>query len=374
MARIEVNTIAENIDTMSNSLKQTLNLDVPTDKRSAWYMLMYPVAFLAHVMMERQQIQADKMNIYKCSGFDLDDMLAGNANFRRKNPSFASVDIKLIGGTGVILEVGDIVLEAKDGILYYLNQAGTLNTDGYFSFICEVPGAIGNKNIGDIIKFVKIKNGVYDFVQDEASAGGQDEESDNDYINRWQLSKIDSYWNIDGIYSEVLMVNGVESVNVTQNYEMFDVGGMKPKSLSVVVQGGKDEDIAAAIFKKNDYVTETLGTEMVMVKDLQGIERIVKFYRPDKIDMNFKISYTTAPGVTVTVGELEALIIKYLKSLKIGSYITSDDCQKQYIRPLYGTDKLLNIDITFKRKTEAVYENVLKLNFDEVVNDAVLEI
>ena len=373
MARIEVNTIAENIEMMSDSLKESLNLDIPVDKRSAWYTLMYPIAFLARVKEERQQIQADKMKVFKCSGFDLDDILAGNFDFRRKNPSFATVDIKLIGGTGVVLEVGDIVLEAKDGILFYLNEAGTLNTEGYFEFICEVSGTVGNKGIGDIVKIVKIKNGVYDFIQDEASAGGQDEESDNAYINRWQLSKIDSYWNIDGIYSEVLMVDGVESVNVNQNYEMEEVAGMKPKSLSVVVQGGKDEDIAAAIFKKNDYITETLGDVEVLVPDLQGEERIIRFYRPKSTDINFKISYITVPGIKITIGVLENLVLEYFKSLKIGSYITSDDCQKQYIRSVYGTDKLLNIDITFKRVSESTYNNVLKLNFDEVVKNGILE-
>ena len=373
MARIEVNTIAENIEMMSDSLKESLNLDIPVDKRSAWYTLMYPIAFLARVKEERQQIQADKMNVFKCSGFDLDDILAGNFDFRRKNPSFATVDIKLIGGTGVVLEVGDIVLEAKDGILFYLNEAGTLNTEGYFEFICEVSGTVGNKGIGDIVKIVKIKNGVYDFIQDEIAAGGQDEETDNAYINRWQLSKIDSYWNIDGIYSEVLMVDGVESVNVNQNYEMEEVAGMKPKSLSVVVQGGKDEDIAAAIFKKNDYITETLGDVEVLVPDLQGEERIIRFYRPKSTDINFKISYITVPGIKITIGELENLVLEYFKSLKIGSYITSDDCQKQYIRSVYGTDKLLNIDITFKRVSESTYNNVLKLNFDEVVKNGILE-
>lgn len=373
MARIEVNTIAENIDMMSDSLKESLNLDIPVDKRSAWYILMYPIAFLARVKEERQQIQADKMNVFKCSGFDLDDILAGNFDFRRKNPSYATVNIKLIGGSGVVLEVSDIVLETKDGILFYLNEAGILNTEGYFEFICEVSGTIGNKDIGDIVKIVKIKNGVYDFVQDEASAGGQDEETDNAYINRWQLSKIDSYWNIDGIYSEILMVDGVESVNVNQNYEMEEVDGMKPKSLSVVVQGGKDEDIAAAIFKKNDYVTETLGDVEVIVTDLQGEDRIIKFSRPKTTDVNFKISYITVPGVKITIGELENLVLEYFKSLKIGSYITSDDCQKQYIRTIYGTDKLLNIDITFKRVSESTYNNVLKLNFNEVVENGILE-
>ena len=73
MARIKVNTVQDNMNILNNELKTLLKADYSNDKRSAWYMLMYPVARLLREKMERQQIQADKMNLLNCEGIEIDE-------------------------------------------------------------------------------------------------------------------------------------------------------------------------------------------------------------------------------------------------------------------------------------------------------------
>lgn len=374
MARINVNTVQDNMNILNNELKTLLKDDFSNDKRSAWYMLMYPVARLLREKMERQQIQAEKMNLLNCEGIEIDEHLANSPFFfKRKQESQATVKIELIGGVNVTLETGDVIVEANDGTRYTLSENGTLNDRTTFEFTCDTAGEQGNKEVGSIIKLVKVVNGVYDFKQNEIAAGGQEQESDNDYIERWFLSRNESEWNLDGIRAEVLKQEGVKSVYADENKTMqVDSKGLEPKSIVLIVDGGRNEDIANAIWKKKDQAIQMNGDTIVTVKDNQGIDREIRFYRPKKREVQVKIEFQKADGVNILEENLRNIVKEYIKSVKVGEYITSYKCESEFIRTVYSADKLLNVDITFKFKETPgiVFEKVLKLRFNEVAEYA----
>lgn len=374
MARITVNTVQDNMNILNNELKTLIKDDFSNDKRSAWYMLMYPVARLLREKMERQQIQAEKMNLLNCEGIEIDEHLANSPFFfKRKQESKATVNIELIGGLNVPLEIGDVIVEANDGIRYTLSENGILNNKTTFKFECDIAGEQGNKEIGSIIKLVKVVNGVYDFKQNELAAGGQEQESDNEYIERWFLSRNESEWNLDGIRAEVLKQEGVKSVYADENKTMtVDSKGLEPKSIVLIVDGGRNEDIANAIWKKKDQAIQMNGDTVVTVKDNQGIDREIKFYRPKKREVQVKIEFQKADGVNILEENLRDIVKEYIKTVKVGEYITSYKCESEFIRTVYSADKLLNVDITFKFKETPgiVFEKVLKLRFNEVAEYA----
>lgn len=370
MARVKVNSIQENINILNDELKNLLKDDFDNDKRSAWFMLMYPVARLVREKMERQQAQIDKMNLLNCEGIEIDEHLANSPFFfKRKQQSKATVNIELIGGLNIALEKGDVIVEANDGTRYILSENGFLNNKTTFKFECEVAGEQGNKETGTIIKLVKVVNGVYDFKQNETAQGGQEQETDNAYIERWFLSRNDSVWNIDGIQSELLKLDGVKSAMVDENYEMTtNSKGLEGKSIVAIVDGGRDEDIALAIWKKKDQAIKTIGDTCKIIRDNQGNERKICFYRPKKKGVKVKISFTVAQGENILEDNLLGIVKEYIKNVKVGEYITSYKCESEYIRLVYPADKLLNIDISFKFSETAgeQYEKVLKLAFNEV--------
>lgn len=369
MARVIVNTVQDNMNILNNELKSLLKDDYSNDKRSAWFMLMFPVARLMRVKMERQQIQADKMNLLNCEGIEIDEHLAnGPFFFKRKQESKATVNIELIGGLNVPLEIGDVIVEANDGTRYTLSENGTLNNKTTFKFECDIAGEQGNKEIGSIIKLVKVVNGVYDFKQNEVAAGGQEQETDNAYIERWFLSRNESEWNLDGIRAEILKQEGVKSVYADENKTMeTDSKGFQPKSVAIIVDGGRDNDIAEAIWRKKDTAIQTNGDTVVNVKDSQGISREIKFYRPRKRKVKVSIEFTKADGVNILYQNLVNIVKEYLANIKVGEYITSYKCESEYIRAIYGADKLLNIDISFKFADDSgAFNKVVKLGFNEV--------
>ena len=362
------------MNVLNNELKSLLKDDYSNDKRSAWFMLMFPVARLMRVKMERQQIQADKMNLLNCEGIEIDEHLANSPFFfKRKQESKATVNIELIGGLNVPLEIGDVIVEASDGTRYTLSENGILNNKTNFKFECDIAGEQGNKEIGSIIKLVKVVNGVYDFKQNEVAAGGQEQETDNAYIERWFLSRNESEWNLDGIRAEILKQEGVNSVYADENKTMtVDSKGLEPKSIVLIVDGGRNEDIAKAIWKKKDHAIQMNGDTVVTVKDNQGIDREVRFYRPKKREVQVKIDFQKADGVNILEENLRDIVKEYIKSVKVGEYITSYKCESEFIRTVYSADKLLNVDITFKFKETPgiVFEKVLKLGFNEVAEYA----
>lgn len=369
MARVKVNSVQENINILNDELKNLLKDDFDNDKRSAWFMLMYPVARLVREKMERQQAQIDKMNLLNCEGIEIDEHLANSPFFfKRKQQSKATVNIELIGGLNIALEKGDVIVEANDGTRYVLAENGLLNNKTTFRFECDVAGEQGNKETGAIIKLVKVVNGVYDFKQNEVAAGGQEQETDNAYIERWFLSRNESEWNLDGIRAEILKQEGVKSVYADENKTMeTDNKGFQPKSVAIIVDGGRDNDIAEAIWRKKDTAIQTNGDTVVNVKDSQGISREIKFYRPRKRKVKVSIEFTKADGVNILYQNLVNIVKEYLANIKVGEYITSYKCESEYIRAVYGADKLLNIDISFKFADDSgAFNKVVKLGFNEV--------
>jgi baseplate J-like protein len=357
------------MNVLNNELKTLLKDDYSNDKRSAWFMLMFPVARLLREKMERQQMQIDKMNLLNCEGKEIDEHLANSPFFfKRKQESKATVNIELIGGLNVALEKGDVVVEANDGIRYTLSENGTLNDKTTFKFQCDLAGEQGNKEVGSIIKLIKVVNGVYDFKQNEIAAGGQEQETDNAYIERWFLSRNDSVWNLDGIRAEVLKQDGVKSVYADENKEMAtNSKGIEGKSVVIIVDGGRNEDIAQAIWRKKDQAIKTIGDTCVNVTDTGGIERQICFYRPRKIGINVNIDFTVANGVNILRENIINIVKEYLKSVKVGDYITSYKCESEFIRTIYPADKLLNIDITFKiANIQGNFSKFIKLGFNEV--------
>ncbi|MBP9477535.1 MAG: baseplate J/gp47 family protein [Sebaldella sp.] len=368
MARIEVNTLAENQNIMFDEFRKLLGDKVTNDPRSALYMLLFPISLLARHKNEKIQTLADKMNVTKCEGSELDDILNSNLSFPRKNPNYATVFITLRGGLGVQLYAGDLIIEAKDGTQYTLIEDGILNNSGKFKFECNMFGIIGNKEAGEIIKFVKIKSGIYDLLNDTQSAGGQEEETDNEYLQRWYLSKKDGAWNIDAIQSALLKLNGVSSVFVDENHENTKVNDMDPKSILIVVAGGDADEIAQTIWLKKDQSIATMGDIQKTVLDNQGNLREINFYRPSKIDIEYKIDFKLVDGNTITSTDLNKLVENYINNIQLAGYLTSYDCESNYIRVVYDNTKLLNIDVYFKRKEDTEYSKVLKLKYNEVAN------
>lgn len=322
-------------------------------------------------MLEVEKSQAlkdfeDKLSIYKCTGQDLDDLL-GNFLFPRKQATVSTGQWKTINSTpNTIVPIGALTLERSiDGVTYKNTNQVTINGlgEGIFDIQCETTGAIGNCEIGKIDKVKTPVSGIVTGSNLNTIENGQDQETDLEYLDRYRDTRSsEAYWNLDGIYSEILKVNGVKSAYVDCNRtNVTDSNGWLPHSRVYVVDGGTDLDVAQAIYRKTDRAIEENGDVEIPVKDLQGNDRIVRFYRPIEQLIDFK--YTILP--VGTVSEAQKLAIKdYIDSVKIGGLITQTNAL-EVLRQRGLLVGIQSIEIDFSLYGEGIWKKVLQMEYNK---------
>ncbi len=104
---------------------------------------------------------------------------------------------------------------------------------------------------------------------------------------------------LEGTVAAVANVPGVTAVQPYENdTDVTDGNGLPPHSISLVVQGGTDDAVAAAIQIKKTPGTNTYGTTSVPTTDSNGVPITINFYRPTNATI----------GVQVTLHPLDSWI------------------------------------------------------------------
>ena len=98
---------------------------------------------------------------------------------------------------------------------------------------------------------------------------------------------------VQAIYTRLLLVEGVRSTTVLENYgDAVDGDGLAPHSIKAIVEGGADQDVAQAIFDTKPVGTGLNGTESVPIEDSQGFSWDILFERPTVITIYIEITLT----------------------------------------------------------------------------------
>ena len=365
----KVQTFEEALETWRNSAREQFGEDFNVSNTSNWYRLVgLPVSLLCVEKSQNIKDLEDRMSIYKATGTDLDDILS-NFRFSRKQSSKATGTWTTSNSTpNTVVSIGALTVErATDGITYKNTNAVTINSlgVGVFEIECETSGTIGNCDIGEIDKITTPVSGISSGSNTDTLADGQDQETDLEYLSRYlEASSTEAYWNLDGIYSELLAVDGVTSAYVNCNREnVVDSNGWLPHSRIYVVDGGTDKDIAEAIYRKTDRAIAENGTEEVTVTDIQGIERIVKFYRSKTQIVDFKV--TVLPE-RINITNIVATIKSYIGNIGIGGLITQTNAIESVRSAGYLTGTgIQSLEVRFALGGTGSYNPTLQLVYNK---------
>ena len=364
-----VKTFEEALETMLDSAREQFGEDFNVSNTSNWYRLIgLPVSLLCVEKSQNIKDLEDRMSIYKATGTDLDDILS-NFRFSRKQSSKATGTWTTSNSTpNTVVPVGALTVErAVDGITYKNTNAVTISSlgVGIFEIECETSGIIGNCDIGEINKITTPISGISSGRNTATFEDGQDQETDLEYLSRYlEASSTEAFWNLDGIYSELLAVDGVTSAYVNCNRESTtDSNGWLPHSRIYVVDGGADKDIAEAIYRKTDRAIAENGSVSVTVTDIQGIERIVKFDRPVTQIVDFKV--TVLPE-SKNITNIIATIKSYIDSISIGGLITQTNAIEAVISAGYlkGTG-IHSLEVRFALGGTGSYNPTLQLVYNK---------
>ena len=364
-----VKTFEEALETMQESAREQFGEDFNVSNTSNWYRLVgLPVSLLCVEKSQNIKDLEDRMSIYKATGTDLDDILS-NFRFSRKQSSAATGTWTTSNSTpNTVVSIGALTVErATDGITYKNTNAVTISSlgVGVFEIECETSGIIGNCDIGEINKITTPVSGISSGSNTDTLQDGQDQETDLEYLSRYlEASSTEAFWNLDGIYSELLAVDGVTSAYVSCNRESTtDSNGWLPHSRVYVVDGGADQDIAEAIYRKTDRAIAENGTEEVTVTDIQGIERIVKFDRPVTQIVDFKV--TVLPEST-NITNIIATIKNYIDSISVGGLITQTNAIEAVRSAGYLTGTgIQSLEVRFALGGTGSYNPTLQLVYNK---------
>ncbi len=111
---------------------------------------------------------------------------------------------------------------------------------------------------------------------------GNKEETDTALRRRFDLSKLaPAAGPAEAVASNLIDLTGVTFVRVYINETLIvDANGLPGKTLSAIVQGGDNDEIAKTLLARSGSGTEFFGTTVVVLEDVQGLFYSIKWFRP----------------------------------------------------------------------------------------------
>lgn len=185
---------------------------------------------------------------------------------------------------------------------------------------CVAIGAISAPS-GSLTKIATPTRGWQTVTNLAAATPGQPVEADGALRQRQAVSvALPSRTVLEGTVGAVAAVDGVVRYRAYENdTNVTDSNGIPSHSISMVVDGGDAQQIAAAIAAKKTPGTGTYGTTTEIVTDIYGIAHPINFFRPSNAAITAAVTIKALTGYTTTVGEaIKQAIADYVNGLEIG--------------------------------------------------------
>lgn len=154
---------------------------------------------------------------------------------------------------------------------------------------------------------------------------GRDEETDAELRERRaDTLQIAGNATVDAIRSRLRNLEGVRDALIFENDTLVtDMDGRPGKSYECVVDGGDQQEIADTIWESKPAGIRTHGGINVNVLDSQGVTRVVRFSRPNDVEIYFSLDLTVDALLFPVDGEtlVENTLIAWGNSLGIGKNV-----------------------------------------------------
>lgn len=204
----------------------------------------------------------------------------------------------------------------------------------------------------------------------EAAALGRSRETDEELRVRFSNAKeANAKGTIDAIYSNLLLVQGVEGVQVYQNVtDATDANGLPAHSYSVVILGGNSQEIADTMWDVGPAGINTYGNTTVSAVDSQGISHEMNFSRPVEVDIFIDITVSEAEGETIPSDAAdqikEALITYFESNLSVGN----DVIYSRLFIPIQSVQGVQVDALTIGESASPTGTTNIVIDFDEISN------
>lgn len=251
------------------------------------------------------------------------DALSSNVKINgiaRKAASFSTADLVIVGQAGTTITNG-IAKDANNN-QWTLPATVTIPPEGEVTVTatCVSVGAI-EADAGTINQIGTPTRGWQTVNNPADAAVGAPVESDAALRQRQTVSTaLPSLTVLDGIVGAVSNIAGVTRLRAYENdTNATDSNGLPAHSISLVVEGGDADAIAAAIAEKKTPGSGTYGTTAIVVLDVYGRPITIRFFRPSDAAITVAISLKALTGYTTITGNaIKQAVADYINGVDIG--------------------------------------------------------
>jgi uncharacterized phage protein gp47/JayE len=185
---------------------------------------------------------------------------------------------------------------------------------------------------------------------------------------------------LEGLSAAILNILGVTDHAVYENdTKETDERGLPGNSITVVVAGGSNEDIANAIAKEKNMGVLSYGNVTLPVRNEYGSLLDISFFRPELVDVYIQVNIVPRNGYTTLVGQqIQEAINSYFTNLRIGDNLYSTQLYESAlsvspdIKPYFSISPTAGITVgtsagnlskqdliaTFKQKFQTEIDNI----------------
>lgn len=206
--------------------------------------------------------------------------------------------------------------------------------------------------VNNVSNMVEPLSGITSVYNPEDLKLGRDTETDSEFRDRIKSSYFrTSGGTPDALHRAVSLVEGVKSVKVKENRDfVVDGNGLPPKSVKIIVNGGKTQDIVEAIWLNKSAGTmiwsdfnSPLTVKSTFV-DYNEQEHFLRFTRPTTKYCWVKVEYSkyTDDGLEIFPVDGEEIMRQEISELGKLNPIGGDLIPKRYYKQIYNNVQGVN--------------------------------
>jgi uncharacterized phage protein gp47/JayE len=323
-------TYSDILDYLIEYFKNIYGQDCYLGNDAADYQWISIIAYRLSDVMAALQDDYNNRSVATATGTALDGLVKLNG-ITRKSASYSTCTVTLTGTAFTIIQNG--LIQDTSGYYWDLPQVVIIGSGGTASVTatCQTIGNIAALE-NTLTVIASPQYGWASVTNSTAATPGQAVETDEQLRSRQALStRLASHTMLSGTEAGIAAVTNVTRYKVHENYtDNNDAEDTPPHSITCIVEGGTDDDVASAIFLNRGIGCSTYGgvedeyyADVSVTDPDTGNVTTIKFRRPKYIPIYVKITVRSLEGyVSSITGDIKSAIVDYLNDLQIGQDLT----------------------------------------------------
>lgn len=355
-------TYSDLLDEMQAKFKELFGEDINLSSYTPLGIIMRVMAFFFSVIWNTTEAVYNSRWIKKADGVSL-DYHGGDKQLLRDPATHSYVVVEITGEPGFIIQSEELATTEGE-IQFAFQEDVELDATGKATaeLISTETGAFTRVLPNTVTKLVEPASEITSIHNPQPAYGGSDIESDSAYRKRLlKANESKGKATAGAVELAVLNTPGVRSANVIFNRKNeVDLDGNPPKSIHAYVLGGTKEDIAESLYDSVGATTETVGEQVVSIKDLSGNLHEVRFDYASVVPIYIRVSIKTN---TDFPAEGESL----LKDALVEAIGGIDSMFQEHEGLAMGTDVSLSKLYITADKIPGIEDTVFEIGIDKLL-------